>query len=130
MPPGMLPLLINAVILIATLIYGCREDIRERAVPVIMWYPAIAIGVPMLIWFWYSVVSSGDFPSILPLIPLIIFFAVAFYLFNRLHLFAIADAKALILITLLIPLFPFRPADRVSALWYSPLCISPVQCPL
>ena len=45
--PFMLPLMINAIVLIITLLYGCREDIRERAVPVVMWYPMIAIAIPM-----------------------------------------------------------------------------------
>jgi hypothetical protein len=62
LPPIMLPLLINAIILLITLLYGCREDIRERAVPVVMWYPAAAFGIVMLIWFWYSVITSGDLP--------------------------------------------------------------------
>jgi hypothetical protein len=70
LPPVMLPLLINALALLITLLYGCREDIRERAVPVVMWYPAVAIGIPMLIWFWYSVLTSGDLPFLMPLIPL------------------------------------------------------------
>lgn len=109
LPPIMLPLLINAIVLLATLLYGCREDIRERAVPVVMWYPAVVIGIPMLIWFWYSVITSGDLSLMMPLIPLILFFVIAFYLFTRYHLMGMADTKALILITVLVPCFPIIP---------------------
>ena len=124
-PEGMLPLLINAIALILTLLYGCREDIRERAVPVVMWYPAIAIGIPMLIWFYWSVISSGQLSYIVPLVPLIIFFILAFFIFNRLHLFAIADAKALILITILIPCFPFVPLTGFPLFGISPYIFLP-----
>lgn len=108
-PAVMIPLLINAIVLLVTLLYGCREDIRERAVPVIMWYPAVAIGAIMLVWYWSSVIGRGDLAYMMPLIPLILFFAVAFYLFTRYHLMGMADTKALILITVLVPCFPFVP---------------------
>lgn len=124
-PLVMIPLAVNAAALIVTLLYGCREDIRERAVPVVMWYPAIAIGIPMLIWFWYSVVVSGDLSSVMPLVPLIVFFAVAFYLFTRFHLVGMADAKALILITLLIPCFPFVPLTGYPLFGYPPYIFLP-----
>ena len=125
MPEVMLPLAINAIVLIITLLYGCREDIRERAVPVVMWYPAIAIGMPMLLWFWYTVVTSGDLPYMLPLIPLILFFAVAFYLFTRFNLVGMADAKALILITILIPCFPFVPLTGYPLFGFPPYVFLP-----
>jgi preflagellin peptidase FlaK len=124
-PVVMVPLLVNAAVLIATLLYGCREDIRERAVPVVMWYPAIAIGILMLAWFWFLVISSGDLSYMIPLIPFILFFAFAFFLFNRLNLFAIADAKALILITLLIPCFPFVPLTGYPVLGIPPYVFFP-----
>lgn len=108
-PVIMIPLQVNAILLLLTLLYGCREDIRERAVPVVMWYPVAAIGVVMLIWFWFSVISSGDISYMMPLIPLILFFVVAFYLFTRYNLMGMADTKALILITVLVPCFPFIP---------------------
>lgn len=125
MPAVMLPLAINVIVLIITLLYGCREDIRERAVPVVMWYPAVAIGIPMLIWFWYSVVSVGDLPFMMPLIPLILFFVVAFYLFTRFNLVGMADAKALILITILIPCFPFVPLTGYPLFGFPPYVFLP-----
>jgi preflagellin peptidase FlaK len=124
-PDIMLPLAINAGILIITLLYGCREDIRERAVPVVMWYPAIAIGIPMLLWFWYSVVISGDLPYMIPQIPLILFFVIAFYLFTRFNLVGMADAKALILITILIPCFPFVPLTGYPLFGFPPYVFLP-----
>lgn len=124
-PPIMLPLLINALVLIVTLLYGCREDIRERAVPVVMWYPAAAVGVLMLIWFWHSVITSGDLPYMMPLIPLILFFVIAFYLFTRFHLMGMADTKALILITILVPCFPFVPLAGYPLFGYPPYVFLP-----
>ncbi len=125
LPPIMLPLLINAIILLITLLYGCREDIRERAVPVVMWYPAAAIGIVMLIWFWYSVITSGDLPYMMPLIPLILFFVIAFYLFTKFHLMGMADTKALILITVLVPCFPFVPLTGYPLFGFPPYVFLP-----
>lgn len=125
MPAIMLPLFINAIALIITLLYGCREDIRERAVPVVMWYPAIAIGIPMLLWFWYGVITTGDLPYMMPLIPLMVFFVVAFYLFTRFNLVGMADTKALILITVLIPCFPFVPLTGYPLFGYPPYVFLP-----
>lgn len=125
MPAVMLPLAINALVLIITLIYGCREDIRERAVPVVMWYPALAIGIPMLIWFWYSVAEAGDLRMMMPLIPLILFFVIAFYLFTRFNLMGMADTKALILITVLIPCFPFAPITGYPVFGFPPYVFLP-----
>jgi len=124
-PPVMIPLAINAVVLIITLIYGCREDIRERAVPVVMWYPAIAIGIPMILWFWYSVFLAGDLLYLVPLITLILFFSIAFYLFTRFNLMGMADTKALILITILIPCFPVMPLSGYPYLGYPPYVFFP-----
>ncbi|WP_048067604.1 A24 family peptidase C-terminal domain-containing protein [Methanospirillum hungatei] len=125
LPAIMLPLLINASILLITLLYGCREDIRERAVPVVMWYPAAAVGTLMLIWFWYSVITSGDLPYMMPLIPLILFFVIAFYLFTRFHLMGMADTKALILITVLVPCFPFVPLTGYPLFGFPPYVFFP-----
>lgn len=124
-PPVMIPLLVNAVALLVTLLYGCREDIRERAVPVVMWYPAVAIGIIMLIWFWSSVISLGDLPYMMPLIPLILFFVVAFYLFTRYNLMGMADTKALILITVLVPCFPFVPLTGYPLFGMPPYVLLP-----
>jgi len=123
--PVMLPLLINAIVLLITLLYGCREDIRERAVPVVMWYPAAVTGILMLAWFWHSVIVSGDLPYLIPLIPLIIFFVIAFYLFTRFHLMGMADTKALILITVLVPCFPFVPLAGYPLFGYPPYVFLP-----
>jgi len=127
LPPVMLPLLINALALLITLLYGCREDIRERAVPVVMWYPAVAIGIPMLIWFWYSVLTSGDLPFLMPLIPLMLFFVIAFYLFTRFHLMGMADTKALILITVMVPCFPFVPLTGYPLFGIPPYVFLPIS---
>ncbi len=107
--PFMLPLLVNAILLGITLIYGCIEDIRERAVPVVMWYPMLVIAGPLTIWFWYTAITAGYLPYLMPFIPMILFFVISFFLFTYFNLVGMADAKALIFITLLIPCFPIVP---------------------
>jgi preflagellin peptidase FlaK len=79
----------------------------------------------MLLWFWFSVLTGGDLPFMVPLIPLILFFAVAFYLFTRFNLVGMADAKALILITLLVPCFPFVPLTGYPLFGYPPYVFLP-----
>ena len=123
--PFMLPLMINAIALIITLLYGCREDIRERAVPVVMWYPMIAIAIPMTIWFWYSVMAAGFISYLIVLIPLILFFAISFYLFTYFNLMGMADTKALILIVLFIPCFPMVPLLGYPPFGYPPFVFFP-----
>jgi archaeal preflagellin peptidase FlaK len=125
MPGVMLPLAVNAIALIITLIYGCWEDIKERAVPVVMWYPAVAIGIPMLIWFCYQVAEAGDLPLMMPLIPLILFFVISFYLFTKFNLMGMADTKALILITVLIPCFPILPLTGYPVFGFPPYVFLP-----
>ena len=124
-PPFMLPLVVTFLAFTITLLYGCREDIRERAVPVVMWYPAIIISVPLIIWFWYDLISAGYLSYMIPLIPLIIFFTVSFYLFTHFHLVGMADAKALIFITVFIPCFPFIPMGGYPPFGFDPFVFLP-----
>jgi preflagellin peptidase FlaK len=79
----------------------------------------------MLLWFWYSVIIAGDISYMLPLIPLILFFSIAFYLFTRFNLMGMADTKALILITILIPCFPVMPLSGYPYLGYPPYVFLP-----
>jgi len=61
----------------------------------------------------------------MPLIPLILFFVIAFYLFTRFHLMGMADTKALILITVLIPCFPFVPLTGYPLFGFPPYVFLP-----
>jgi preflagellin peptidase FlaK len=100
--PGVLALLI-------TLVYGSWLDIRERQVPKNIWYPALVIGLPGMLWFYLGVfLSAGFFVTALVVVPIALF-CLIFYVFTRTNLFGLADAKALILIAFLIPAFPLVP---------------------
>ncbi len=124
-PEYFLPLVINAVVLLITLLYGCWQDIKERAVPVVMWYPMLIIAGPSIIYFWYTSLTEGYFQNLIPFIPLIVFFCIAFYLFTYFNLFGMGDAKALIWITLLVPLFPVVPIFGYSMLGFEPFVFLP-----
>ena len=100
--PGVLALLI-------TLVYGSWLDIRERQVPKSIWYPALAVGLPGMLWFFLTVfLSMGLLTITLVIIPIALF-CLIFYIFTRTNLFGLADAKALMLIAVLIPAFPIVP---------------------
>ncbi len=108
-PSGFEPLVISFFALLVTLLLGCWYDIRERAVPVVMWYPMLILTVPATIWFYYMAYTSGMGANLFPILIMVIFFAITFFLFTYFNLFGVADAKALIFITLFIPCFPAIP---------------------
>jgi preflagellin peptidase FlaK len=102
------PLLITVIAIGATLVYASILDLRERRVPFRTWYPMVAIGVPCTALFYASIFSvdpafSGKILAVSAV------FAACFYLFGIFGLIGGADAWALILITLLVPVFPFTP---------------------
>jgi preflagellin peptidase FlaK len=85
-----------------------------------MWYPALAIGIICLTYFVWDTGRVGNTPYLIPLIPLMFFFIVAFYLFAYFNVFGLGDAKALICITICVPIFPLVPF-----LGYPPYGIAP-----
>jgi preflagellin peptidase FlaK len=118
--PPTLPLLVSAIVMLITLLYGCKEDLKERSVPAVMWYPALAIGIICLICFIWNTEKIGNTPYLVPLIPLMLFFIVVFYLLANFNVFGLGDAKALICITICVPIFPLVPL-----LGYPPYGIAP-----
>ncbi len=124
-PLGFLPLVICFAALLVTLLPGCWYDIRERAVPVVLWYPMLFFTVPATLWFYYSMFHAGWGAFLIPVLVMVVFFSIAFFLFTYFHLFGMADAKALIYITLFIPCFPLVPIFGYSYMGIPPFVFFP-----
>lgn len=102
-------LIVAALALVITLVYGSWLDIRERQVPKILWYPALVVGIPCTLWFYgIFFLDHGALLTFVILIP-ILAFILLFYGFARYNLFGLADAKALILVAVLLPAYPLVP---------------------
>ena len=109
MPPTFAPFLISIAAILVTLVYGCIEDLKDRTVPAVMWYPALVIGSICLASFIWETHTLEHIGYLFPIFCMMAFFIIAFYLFAFFHLFGLGDAKALITITICVPLFPFLP---------------------
>ena len=72
------PMVISAVVVLATLIYASYLDIKDRRVPFKTWYPMLIIGIPAPVWLLY--IKSGNFSLILGYLSLIVSFFYANYL--------------------------------------------------
>jgi preflagellin peptidase FlaK len=118
-----LPLLISTTAVILTLLYASFRDILERRVPFRTWYPMLAIGLPAVTWFYFSLLQGGGWQPVLFFLLLTGLFSLFFYLFAFFHLFGGADAWALIFIAVCIPFFPFEPALGYPPLRYFPLTV-------
>lgn len=108
-PPTFAPFLISIVAMLVTLVYGCIEDLKDRSVPAVMWYPALVIGIICLVFFVWETNKLENIVYLLPIFFMMTFFIIAFYLFAYFHLFGLGDAKALITITICLPIFPLVP---------------------
>ena len=108
-PPTFTLFLLSIVALLVTLVYGCIEDLKDRSVPAVMWYPALAIGIICLVYFVWETNKLENIAYLLPIFFLMMFFIIAFFLFAYFNLFGLGDAKALITITICIPIFPLVP---------------------
>lgn len=124
-PNGFEPLIISFIATVITLLLGCWYDIRERAVPVVLWYPMFILTVPSTIWFYYTAYMNGMGSYLTPILIMVLFFIIAFYLFTYFNLFGMADAKALIFITLFIPCFPVVPIFGYSLFGNPPYVFFP-----
>ncbi|MFB0556692.1 MAG: A24 family peptidase C-terminal domain-containing protein [Dehalococcoidia bacterium] len=90
------------------LAYASYSDMKKRSVSNIVWLLMVVVGIAFA--GYYTVVQGTSF-----LIPFILFATITgavSYIFFRLGLFAAADAKALICISIL---FPTRPAFTILA---------------
>lgn len=84
------------------LIYTCQSDIRKRNVSNIPWLVMTVVGVGLLV---PGVVVFGISSLVQPLISIVSTLVVS-YLFFGLGLFGAADAKCLISISVLFPVYP------------------------
>lgn len=102
------PLSISALAVLLTFIVAAFQDLRTRTVYRAVWYPAAIVGglCAALFWVNLAVQSSLSFEMLLNLsISLIL--VVVFFAFSYLGMFGKADAKALILLSLTVPVTPF-----------------------
>jgi preflagellin peptidase FlaK len=127
----LLPLAISASVILITFLYACWQDIRSRTVFTVTWYPAGVVGGICVLWFWCTV--KPDFLMIWVLL-LSVLVAVMMAWFAKLGMFGWADAKAMILLSLTVPVTPFAawvfPSLALSALFNAgiialavPVCI-------
>jgi preflagellin peptidase FlaK len=121
--PMIVPLTISATAVLITLVYASARDIRERRVPFRTWYPMLAIGIPLIGWFYGTLLLSGLWNLLLIYLVLVAVFSVLFYSFAYFHLFGGADAYALIFLSVLVPAFPFDPAFGIPPLGFFPFSV-------
>lgn len=110
-----LPLAVSAAAVLITLIIASVQDVKSRTVYRITWYPAAVVGIICAVIFWAERFPSGRMALIISII-----FAGLMAVFAAFGLFGKADAKALILIAICVPVTPFAesifPSLAVSAL--------------
>jgi preflagellin peptidase FlaK len=121
--PMIVPLTISATAVLITLVYASARDIRERRVPFRTWYPMLTIGIPLIGWFYGTLLLSGLWNLLLVYLVLVAVFSVLFYSFAYLHLFGGADAYALIFLSVLVPAFPFDPVFGIPPLGFFPFSV-------
>ena len=112
-----LPLAVSAVAVLLTFLAAAVQDWKTRTVYRVTWYPAAVVGGigAVLFWIEYIHVPGAFFVLLLSLV-----FAALCWIFAVLGMFGKADAKALVLLSLAVPVTPFAtwifPSLAVSAL--------------
>jgi len=121
--PMIVPLTISATAVLITLVYASARDIHERRVPFRTWYPMLAIGIPLIGWFYGTLLLSDLWNLLLVYLVLVAVFSILFYSFAYLHLFGGADAYALIFLSVLVPAFPIDPVFGIPPLGFFPFTV-------
>lgn len=115
----LLPLVISALAVSITFLYAAWQDLKTRTVLTVTWYPAAVIGGAAVLIFWYQALQQPTAMTILILI-LSLLIAAMMGIIGKLGIFGMADAKALILLSLTVPVTPFAawtfPSLAVSAI--------------
>lgn len=125
------PLAVSAVAVLITFLCASWQDWKTRTVYTVTWYPAAVIGIICAILFWIENISSPLGPFVLCLSLVLVLMMAAFSFFG---LFGKADAKALILLSIAVPVTPFAawifPSLTVSSLINAGIVvlIVPVVC--
>lgn len=112
-----LPLALSAFLVLATFLYACWQDLKTRTIYAVTWYPAAVVCGVLVIWFWIENFSA---PWGVYVLCTSVFIALLMVLFTYFGLFGVADGKAMILISLAVPITPFAgwifPSLAVSSL--------------
>ncbi|MDO5845290.1 MAG: A24 family peptidase C-terminal domain-containing protein [Methanocorpusculum sp.] len=112
-----LPLAVSAVAVLITFLCASWQDWKTRTVYTVTWYPAAVVGVICAVIFWAEHIRAplGLFTLVLSLT-----LAGLMAVFALLGLFGKADAKALALLSIAVPVTPFAswifPSLTVSSL--------------
>ena len=112
-----LPLAVSAAAVLLTFLAAAWQDWKTRTVYRATWYPAAAVGFVCAGIFWILNIQTAGAAVIL-LISVV--FAALCWMFAVLGMFGKADAKALVLLSLAVPVTPFAawifPSLAVSTL--------------
>lgn len=112
-----LPLALSAAAVLVTFCAAAVQDWKTRTVYRATWYPAACIGGVCAVLFW---AGAWQMKGALVVLSISLAFAVLCAVFSALGMFGKADAKALILLSLAVPVTPFAhyifPSLAVSAL--------------
>ena len=99
-----LPHALSAFLLLATFLYACWQDLKTRTIYAVTWYPAtVGCGV-LVLWFW---IESFSAPWALYVLLTSVFIALLMAGFTYFGLFGVADGKAMLLLSLMVPVTPF-----------------------
>ncbi|HJJ49976.1 MAG TPA: hypothetical protein O0X01_00410 [Methanocorpusculum sp.] len=99
-----LPLAISAFLVLLTFLYACWQDLKTRTIYAVTWYPAVVGCGILVIWFWLEVYAS---PWAMYVFVISVVVALVMAIFTFFGLFGVADGKALILLSLVVPVTPF-----------------------
>ncbi|MBP3443346.1 MAG: prepilin peptidase, partial [Methanocorpusculaceae archaeon] len=99
-----LPLAVSAVAVLLTFLAAAVQDWKTRTVYRATWYPAAVVGGIGAVLFWIEYIHA---PGAFFLLLLSLVFAVLCWIFAVLGMFGKADAKALVLLSLAVPVTPF-----------------------
>lgn len=99
-----LPLSLSAVAVLITFLFAAFQDWKTRTVSSAVWYPAAVIGGVCAVIFWAGYIHT---PGAFFVLLVSLFVAVLCAVFSLLGMFGKADAKALVLLSLTVPVTPF-----------------------
>ncbi len=99
-----LPLAISSIVVLATFLYASWQDLKTRTIYAVTWYPAAVICGICTVWFWFQYYPT---PGALYIFFTSILVTFLIGIFTYFGLFGVADGKALILLSLVVPVTPF-----------------------
>lgn len=99
-----LPLSISALLVLITFLYACWQDLKTRTIYAVTWYPAAVGCAVLMIWFWIGAFSAPWAAYVFAASVLVALLMAGFTYFG---LFGVADGKAMILLSLAVPITPF-----------------------